>query len=115
MKKLILTFIIISIVNSSCFGQMKNETKEESSNFIKVYVDKKGKIFLDNEKISLTKLKTYLYKTEYHNAKLATVFPTPLKVFTIVDKVNNLFKDFDIKAEWFKDPEFKIPAWDKKL
>ena len=44
--------------------------------------------------------------------KFVTVFPTTLKVFTNMEKVRNLFKDYDIKVEWLKDAEFKIPVWD---
>ncbi len=112
MKKLIFTFIIASIFNCLCFGQIKNDTIETTSDSIKVYVDKKEKIYLDNEKISLIKLRVYLQKMEYKNAKFGTVFPTPLKVFVTVEKVNNLFENYDIKAVWYKDPEFKTPAWE---
>ena len=83
----------------------------ENSPFIEVYVDQKGNIFLDRKKSSLVDLEKFLKGTDLRKARVATVFPTLIKVFATVEKVENLFKRFSIEAEWFKDPEFTIHAW----
>lgn len=110
MKKLIILLLFTTTFHYFC--QSQSGTIEQDSLFIEVYIDKKGKIFLGDEKISLTKLEIYLSDSEIIKAKLATVFPTPMKVFSIVEKVNNLFDKFEIETIWYRDPEFTLPAWE---
>ena len=112
MKKLILTFLVAFMFKSFCFGQIPNKMIEKDSIFIKVYINIKGNIYINDEKTSLKKLRIFLEKSELRKAKLATVFPTPMNTFEVVERVSNLFKECNIEAKWYKDPEFTVPAWE---
>lgn len=112
MKNLIITIIIITSLCNFCNGQVQIKSLEKDSIFIKVFVNKKGDIFLDHEKTTLSELEKYLKLTKLEKAKLATIFPTPIKVFATVEKVNTLFEKFNMKPEWYQDSDFTIPAWE---
>ena len=92
MKKLIITIILLTTLSYFCFGQNQNETIEQESVFIEVYVNTKGKIFLYNEKISLTKLEIHIEKTEFQDAKFATVFPIALNPDSVLELRNEALK-----------------------
>ncbi|NPD83990.1 hypothetical protein HNS38_04425 [Lentimicrobium sp. L6] len=112
MKTLLITFIILPIFACICFGQNQIPLDKSDSTSIEVYVNKEGKVFLNKEKTNLKKLESFLADSEIKKAKFATVFPTPIEIFAIVEKISLLFKKNEIKYDWYSDPEFTNPAWD---
>lgn len=82
------------------------------SDTLKIHIDKKARVYLNGEKSSLIKIEKYIERNKPQNAKLATVFPTPMRVFAIVEKANHILDKNAIKTEWYKDPKFTIPAWE---
>ena len=112
MKNLKLVFIIL-FFPILIFGQKDANSPSETDREVLVYVHGKSKITLNGEKISMSKLDKYLEVNHLDKAKIGTLKPTPIKVFTTFEKVVGLMEKHKIKVEWYRDPEFQIPFFDK--
>lgn len=96
-------------MSTTCLGQTATDT---TAKFIEIYVDKRGNLFVDGQRRTLDGLDEYLATTNLKQAKLGTIFPTPLNVFAKVEQVHNRLELKNIKVDWFKDREYTKPAFD---
>jgi hypothetical protein len=101
--------ILATLLSSTCFGQAEADT---SAKFIAVYIDKWGNLFVDGERRTLTGLDEYLATTKLKQAKLASIFPTPLRVFATIDKVHSRLELKNINVIFYKDRAYTQPAFD---
>ena len=107
LKSIVLLTLFLSL-SVNILGQ----DRVNISDTLKIYIDKKARVYLNGEKSSISKIEKNIERDKPQNAKLATVFPTPMKVFAIVEKTNQILDKNSIKTEWYKDPKFTIPAWE---
>jgi len=94
------------------FGQGELDSISGNDKVISVYVFSKSKITLNGERISIQKLDKHLKNNQITQAKIGTLKPTPIKTFSVFEKVVKLMEKHEIKAKWYSDPGFQKPFFD---